>query len=101
MRIRCECGFAIRDSTDFVAEKAHIIPDQSWEDAFVGMENVMSLLARGEIDQGQAKLRLLVEVLKRSMLAYQCHECGRLIICPEGARNDLQDQLFVPAISGA
>ena len=57
MKIRCDCGALLPDSTDRVPYKAYVLPDQDWEDV---------------TGPGSGALR-------RAAVLYQCGECGRLL----------------------
>lgn len=75
MKILCECGSLIRDQTDFLSYKAHLIADQDITDA-------LELSDKGSSSWWHSLSRMM----------YQCGECGRLWI------NDHDNELrsFVP-----
>lgn len=79
MYISCACGEKIHDNTDFMSWKAHLLPDQQWEELFdiVGsaLETPDKVERREEI---QMKVRDKIRNIFRS--AWECVACGRLYI---------------------
>ena len=69
MKIKCKCGAKIFDSTDFMSNKAYLVPDQDLED----LQSLQSEVEKSpEID--------LDPISKYSKTIYQCYECNRLIL---------------------
>ena len=62
MKISCSCGEVIRDQTDYLSSKAHLIADQDWEDFAESSEK------QKRLDRSYVRL------------CYQCSACGRLYI---------------------
>ena len=81
MKITCHCGHLIPDQTDSLPHKAHLIPDQNWEQLWEQIDTtVLDKLGAGKIDVDAAAtiLRTLISNSSRSM--YQCSQCGRLYL---------------------
>jgi len=74
MKFLCHCGAVIRDQTDLLPYKAHLVPDQDWEEFCDSCESA------GRIDE---------PLVRR---CYQCADCGRLYV--EDASRELRS--FVP-----
>ena len=65
MKLRCECGFVIHDNTDYQENKAHFVPDESWEEMCEKIEGGMSPWDASVMYQRHL---------------YQCYECSRIYI---------------------
>jgi len=81
VRIDCSCGARIKDQTDELPHKGHMIPDQEWFAVFDALDaQVIAPLHEGGLDQ-KAAYPLARHLISRSAwLMYQCRECGRLYI---------------------
>jgi hypothetical protein len=94
MLIPCECGHEIRDGTDNIAEKGHVIPDQEWFATFDAVDRqVIDPLLQGKIEAKRAYMLARLEIGRRQLIAYQCPECGRLYI----GKLDGKLHCFLPA----
>lgn len=94
MRIACECGEILRDSTDYLADKGHLIPDQEWFATFDAVDaEVINPLAAGTLDPQTAHRRARSAIQRHARLIYQCAACGRLHVA--AASGELH--CFVPA----
>lgn len=73
MKIRCQCGYLIVDTSDFIAYKGYIVPDQDIEDFEEGSNT---------------------QIYEKSRIIYQCESCGRLAV-------DIDNEIyfFTPEIS--
>jgi hypothetical protein len=93
MKIRCQCGAMIRDQTDNLPHKGHLIPDQEWLPVYDGIDVVIDDLAAGRVDAETASMKIRSILGNASRHVYQCKECGRLLV------DDRQRQLhtFAPA----
>jgi hypothetical protein len=65
MNLNCRCGELIHDITDYQENKAHFIPDQSWE-------SMHESIADGNSSWNAAS--------KVRRVMYQCHNCSRLYV---------------------
>lgn len=65
MKLLCECGWSIHDNTDSQENKAHFVPDESWE------------AMHEDINAGSSSWDTARKVMRRM---YQCHECSRLYV---------------------
>jgi hypothetical protein len=83
MFISCACGEKIHDNTDFMSWKAHLLPDQQWEELFdivdSALETPDKAARREEI---QVQVRNKIHKLFRS--AWECVACSRLYIENKG-----------------
>jgi hypothetical protein len=66
LKIRCTCGFVIRDNTGNLPYKAYILPDQDIDVACVGEE------------PSPAQLRLWDHTAGQLTMLWQCEVCGRI-----------------------
>lgn len=93
LKIQCRCGALIVDSTDCLAHKAHLTPDQCRFGVLDAIdEEVINPLSNGELskDDASTRARNIFEAATRTM--WQCRSCGSLFI-------DAQDgslQCFTP-----
>src|SRR5436190_18872531 len=96
MKITCHCGALIRDQTDSLPHKAHLIPDQEWFPVYDSIDLVIDDVAGARLDAEAAytKIRSILGTASREI--YQCRQCGRLFV------DDSQRQLqtFAPASAG-
>lgn len=65
MKLLCECGSVIHDGTDYQENKAHFVPDESWEEMCEKIESGISPWDAS---------------VKYQRLMYQCYECARIYI---------------------
>src|SRR5271168_4010506 len=94
MKIGCHCGELIRDQTDDLPWKGHLIPDQEWFATHDAIDDaVIDPLAVGRIEKDQAYHLAREIIIRSSRLMYQCPRCGRLYI------DDFEgnSQCYVPA----
>lgn len=89
MKFLCTCGVVMRDQSDYLPHKAHLVAD---EDFFDLHDVIDQLIAQGPDDPDA--LTRLVPAYWREL--YQCPDCGRLYVA---ARGELHE--FVPAIEGS
>jgi hypothetical protein len=92
MKIACTCGATIRDQTDNLPDKAHLIPDQEWFAVFDAIDVVIddAMAGRSDADTAyNAIRRILVNAVRP---VYQCRVCGRLFV------DDRQHQLHAFAM---
>ena len=94
MKIACECGETIFDSTDHMSYKGHIIPDQDWFNVFDYMDDeIIDKLCDGTIDKESANMNMRSAISAPARLAWQCRSCGRIYI--DGKDNKLE--CYVPS----
>jgi hypothetical protein len=87
MKIACKCGEIIRDQTDGLPWKGHLIPDQEWHPLLNAIDGIIDDTKAGLL-QGAAAcmyLRRAVNSLRKALnsaskLVYQCGRCGRIFI---------------------
>ena len=84
--LKCRCGHIIRDSSDYIGYKGHIMPDQDEGDCFDRVEEIIN---SDNPDKNNLMFDFLCEI--NDKIIYQCTECGRLYI--EGKE---QYYCFVP-----
>lgn len=81
MKISCHCGATISDSTDYLAHKAHLTPDQDLYGAWDGIDDeVIDRVASGELSVQDAYWKSRRILSSPTRLMWQCIECGRLYI---------------------
>ena len=94
MKIGCECGGSILDSTDNLSHKAHLILDQDWFNVYDAIDDdVIDPVSEGTLPKENAYMNARQIISSRSRLMWQCPACGRLYI--DGNEGTLQ--CFVPA----
>lgn len=95
MKITCPWGATIRDQTNNLPQKGHVIPDQEWFPVFDAIDALIENVAnkRTDLDTAQTQFRNILGEAAR--FAYQCQNCGYLFV------DDRQYQLhiFAPASS--
>lgn len=92
MRIDCPCGAKIKDQTDNLPHKGHLIPDQEWFAVFDSLDaQIIDPLLEGQLEKNRAQSLARHLISRSAVLMYQCRDCGRLYIC----RRDRIDR-FVP-----
>ncbi|SFI39638.1 ubiquitin family protein [Planctomicrobium piriforme] len=96
MKITCHCGRLIPDQTDGLPQKAHVIPDQNWNQTWEQIDKVLRHLAGRKTSEEAAAMQLRRIVSRVTRIAYQCPDCGRLYL------NDEQGKLhsYVPHDDG-
>ena len=87
MKINCECGHTIHDSSDALSHKAHLIPDKRWNDIWDKIDDAIEHSGQGAKAKEDACMKLRYEVCPR--IIYQCSVCSRLYI------NDAKNNLHV------
>jgi hypothetical protein len=95
MKITCHCGALIRDQTDALPHKGHLIPDQEWFPVYDSIDLVIDDVVAGRSDAEAAytKIRSILGTAARHV--YQCKKCGRLFV------DDRQHQLHTFAPTSA
>ena len=78
MKINCECGCRIIDSTDGHSTKGHLIPDKDWNRFWDAIDDAIVKSGRTPKDKEKAAMDLRQMSLFRTM--WQCPECGQLFI---------------------
>ncbi len=80
MKIECHCGHTIHDGTDNLPHKAHLIPDENWNELFDALEHLIEHRCHTAPQRNAAltKIRLLIGGVSKSV--WQCRECGRLYV---------------------
>ena len=80
MKIGCPCGATIRDQTDNLPHKAHLIPDQEWFPTFDAIDGVIDdvIAKRTNGDAAYIAIRRILGDAARHV--YQCRICGRLFV---------------------
>src|SRR5438309_508292 len=93
MKIGCQCGATIRDQTDNLPDKAHLIPDQEWFPTLDAVDKIIDDAIAGHTDANAAYIAIRRILGTAARHVYQCRACGRLFV------DDRQRQLhpFVPA----
>jgi hypothetical protein len=81
MKIKCECGATIFDSTDDLPNKAHLLPDQGWCTMWDALDNDLDLVAAGQLTSEAASMKIRQNFTKAgARLMWQCESCGRLYL---------------------
>ena len=94
MKINCQCGAVIHNSTDDLPGKAHLIPDQAWCTMWDAIDQVLSAVANGSQTPEVASMKARKIVRNAgTRFMWQCGACGRLYI--DDRRGGLQ--CFLPA----
>lgn len=80
MKISCQCGGLISDTTDYLPYKAHVISDQDWFGISEAIDEAIEQTgpSPGEKEAACMRIRGLLGKLSRS--AWQCSACGSIHI---------------------
>ncbi|MBP3460265.1 MAG: hypothetical protein J6K58_13730 [Lachnospiraceae bacterium] len=76
MHFYCICGKRITDQTDFLSYKAHVLPDQDYEDFWNGIDQLVD----DETMNHREKENIRFSCSSMGRYMYQCPECGRVIL---------------------
>lgn len=76
MHFYCICGKRITDQTDSISYKAHVLPDQDYEDFWNSIDQLIDDETMPHNDKEAG--RFACSAMGRFM--YQCPECGRIIL---------------------
>jgi hypothetical protein len=97
MKIYCECGYVIADSTDYIPHKANLTADQDVSDLYEGISAILEQFiqdpqqstapypAAEKVRHASRKIAILLGNYQRHIL-YQCPDCGRLHLNDVGRR---------------
>ncbi len=75
--IRCQCGYIIHDSSDFLSYKGSIMADQDESDYF---DRVEEIIKSDNPNKNSLMCDFLRELGYMTKTIYQCSQCGRLYI---------------------
>src|SRR4051812_23112294 len=84
MKIGCHCGATIKDVTDNLPQKGHLIPDQEWFPVCDGIDSVIADVAAGRANSEAASMKIRSILITAARHVYQCRECGRLFVDDRG-----------------
>jgi hypothetical protein len=73
MKIKCTCGEIIRDQTDYLPNKAHVIGDKDYFDL---LDRIDEAVETASSDKDKALMA--IRIGEPSRLAWECMSCGRL-----------------------
>jgi hypothetical protein len=80
MKIGCQCGATIRDQSDNLPDKAHLIPDQEWFPVFDAIDAVIDDTLSGRTDAKMAYIAIRRILGDAARHVYECRSCGRLFV---------------------
>lgn len=80
MKITCQCGALLVDQTDALPHKGHLIPDQEWLPLLEAVDSAIDQVAAGRLAAEAACMQIRRLLGAVSRLAYQCRQCGRLLV---------------------
>jgi hypothetical protein len=80
MKIACVCGATIRDNTDNLPWKGHLIPDQEWFGVFDAIDRIIDETKSGLLREEASYIHLRNALSNASKPVYQCGNCGRIFI---------------------
>ncbi|WP_291869379.1 hypothetical protein [Maribacter sp.] len=78
MKIKCTCGELIRDQTDYLKHKAHLIPDIHWFDFWNAIDAAIEKSGTSKKDKEEACMQLRKQNMFRRL--WECTNCGKLYI---------------------
>ncbi|MBZ9714210.1 hypothetical protein [Deinococcus multiflagellatus] len=80
MKFACPCGEVIRDQTDFLPHKAHLLPDERLHAFLDSLEELVLEIEALTVQERRERLSdRITDLWLRDMRAlYQCPVCGRL-----------------------
>lgn len=80
MKIQCHCGELILDITSGHANKAHVIPDQEWDDLWDAIDAAIEKSGPSPKAKERACMELRILLGRLSRHAWQCGNCGRVYL---------------------
>jgi hypothetical protein len=78
MKIHCDCGNIISDSTDNIKYKGRMIPDKNWDDFWDSIDFAIEKSGPSEKEKETACMQLRKQNIFRTM--WECTNCGKLFI---------------------
>jgi len=78
MKFVCVCGSVIHDNSDFLACKAHLIPDKKWGEFWNDIDDAIEKTDPSQKAKEAACMRLRTSDYAR--VVYACSDCGRIYI---------------------
>ena len=88
MKIKCQCGQVIPDSTDYLPYKGYIIPDQEWLNVFDAIDEAVEKSGPSPKDKEAALMNVRRLMINVSKTTWQCNSCGCLYV--DKAGNNLE-----------
>ncbi len=86
MKINCACGHQILDVTDGVANKAHILPDQDWNDVLDAIDDAIEKSGPSARQKESACMAIRNLLVRTTRMTWQCTHCGALYV--DDAQNE-------------
>lgn len=79
MKIRCHCNATLRDQTDGLRNKGHVLADEAWFPTLDALDTeVIDAVADGRLSRNDAYVACRRILLGATRTAWQCSACGRL-----------------------
>jgi hypothetical protein len=75
MKFKCSCGHLIRDQTDFLSYKAHVIGDKDYNRFH---ELIDEAIESDDENREKICMNLRYATVKMRRSAWECTDCGRL-----------------------
>lgn len=91
--ITCHCGCDIKDTTDSLRSKGHLIPDQDLYALWDEIDHLLDRVGAGELTAEEAYMPMR-RSMSLSRVIYECYRCGRIYF--EGINPGDEFQSFVP-----
>ena len=95
MKIRCSCGAMIVDQSEWLPDKAQVIPDESFFPLLDAMTRAIRQSGPSAEEKEAAADHVRQLVIDITKCIYQCAECGRIYV--DGPRGTRIAYEFVPA----
>lgn len=93
MQFPCQCGSIIRDTTDRLTHKAHLIADEDWFEVNDAEDRQLLAIVKLAMKSGDSPaLREAMEAFDGARVAaeraiYECEHCGRLHVRDRNGRS--------------
>jgi len=78
MKIECTCGEIIRDQTDYLKNKGHLISDMQWFAFWNAVDTAIEKSGTSKKDKEKACMQLRKQNVFKTIL--ECTNCGKLFI---------------------
>lgn len=80
MKFTCICGAVIRDQSDYLPNKAHVVPDECYFDLLDFIDDAIEKSGPTAADKEAAAMRVRGKIHDFTKLMYQCSRCGRIYV---------------------
>jgi hypothetical protein len=80
MKFNCICGEVIRDQSDYLPNKAYVVPDESYFDLLDFIDDAIEKSGPTAADKEAAAMRVRGKITGITRHMFQCSGCGRIYV---------------------